>query len=249
MKSLTFLLLCWLSAIFRSIKMQWILHGAPLSPFVRKVMYVLKAMAAEYKLKPESPGFYSDDFLNISPLGKIPVWQEDDWTQPDSSVICQYLIETQDHPGLAGLMPTDPKQRAQVRWLEKYADYELCPQLTYTVFRQRTLRMINGEHPQEEVVLDCIKNKVPPVLDYIEKALGPNTYFVGDQLTMADVAITSQMITFMHGGELIDANRWPNLRRYFNHMYQQDTWQALIVREKKTLDKILGPKHYNLSPL
>lgn len=228
--------------------MSWILHGAPLSPFVRKVMYILKAMDAEYKLKPENPGFYSEDFLTISPLGKIPVMQEDEWTQPDSSVICQYLIETNDHPALQGLIPTDPRDRAQVRWLEKYADYELCPHLTFTVFSRRTLRMINGKEAQEEAVQECLEHKVPKVLAYLEEVLGDNDYFVGNQLTLADIAITSQMINFMHGGELIDGDRWPKLAAYFKRMYQQDTWQALIAREKKTLDKILGDRHYNVAP-
>jgi len=224
------------------------LHGAPLSPFVRKVMFVLKAMDAEYKLRPESPGAFSEEFLKISPLGKIPVLQEDDWTQPDSSVICQYLIETNDHPNLQGLIPADPRQRAQVRWLEKYADYELAPVLTFTVFSRRTLRMLNGKEPHEDIAQDGVDNKAPKLLDYLESLLGENTYFVGDKLTMADVAITTQLVNYMHGGELIAANRWPKLSAYYQRMYQQETFQALITREKRTLDKLLGDRHYNLSP-
>jgi len=228
--------------------MQRTLHGAPLSPFVRKVMFILKAMDAEYKLRPENPGFFSEDFLQISPLAKIPVLQEGEWTQPDSSVICQYLIETSDHPNLQGLIPTEPRDRAQVRWLEKYADYELAPALTFMVFSSRTLRMLNGKDPIEEIAQECITTKVPKLLGYLETLLGDNTYFVGKTLTMADVAITSQMVNYMHGGELIDPNRWPKLSAYYQRMYQQETFQALIAREKRTLDKLLGDRHYNLSP-
>ncbi|HCH23175.1 MAG TPA: glutathione S-transferase family protein [Oceanospirillaceae bacterium] len=228
--------------------MQRTLHGAPLSPFVRKVMFVLKTMDAEYKLRPESPGSFSDDFLQISPLAKIPVLQEDEWTQPDSSVICQYLIETNDHSNLKDLIPQDPHARAQVRWLEKYADYELAPILTFTVFSRRTLRMLSGKEPHEDIAQDGVDNKAPKLLDYLENLLGNNTYFVGDTLTMADVAITTQFVNFMHGGELIDAQRWPKLSAYYQRMYQQETFQALIAREKQTLDKLLGDRHYNLSP-
>ena len=228
--------------------MQRTLHGAPLSPFVRKVMFILKAMDAEYKLRPESPGLFSDDFLKISPLAKIPVLQEDDWCQPDSSVICQYLIETNDHPNLQDLIPSNPQDRAQVRWLEKYADYELAPALTFSVFSPRTLRMLHGKEPIEKIAQEAIANQVPKVLEYLETQLGNNTYFVGDKLTMADVAITSQMVNYMHGGELIDASRWPKLSAYYQRMYQQETFSALIAREKLTLDKLLGDRHYNLSP-
>jgi len=211
-------------------------------------MFVLKTMDAEYKLRPESPGSFSDDFLQISPLAKIPVLQEDEWTQPDSSVICQYLIETNDHSNLKDLIPQDPHARAQVRWLEKYADYELAPILTFTVFSRRTLRMLSGKEPHEDIAQDGVDNKAPKLLDYLENLLGNNTYFVGDTLTMADVAITTQFVNFMHGGELIDAQRWPKLSAYYQRMYQQETFQALIAREKQTLDKLLGDRHYNLSP-
>jgi len=229
--------------------MYCILHGAPLSPFVRKVMYLLKAMDAEYKLKPVAPGALPEDFITISPLNKIPVLQEDEWTQPDSSVICHYLLETHDHPSLTGILPAEARARARVRWLEKYADYELSPQLTFTVFRQRTLNLINGKPCNEEAVQESLLNKVPGVLDYLEQQLGNQAFFVGTQITLADIAITSQMVNFLHAGETIDGSRWPALSAYFQRMYQTPIWQALIAREKTTLDKILGDKHYNLSPL
>ena len=108
--------------------------------------------------------------------------------------------------------------------------------------------MLNGKDPIEEIAQECITTKVPKLLGYLETLLGDNTYFVGKTLTMADVAITSQMVNYMHGGELIDPNRWPKLSAYYQRMYQQETFQALIAREKRTLDKLLGDRHYNLSP-
>ncbi|MCS5559904.1 MAG: glutathione S-transferase family protein [Oceanospirillaceae bacterium] len=220
--------------------MAYTLHGAPLSPFVRKVMYLLACSNTEYKLKVVAPVGMPDDFIKISPLKKIPVLQEDDWYQADSSVVCNYLIETLAHPAVEQLMPNNAKARAQVRWLEKFADYELAPYLTFTVFRQRTLRPIYGKATDETPVQEALNKKIPALFDYLTSQLGKQTYFVDDTFSLADVAITTQMVNFMHGRETIDPHRWPTLAAYFDHMMQLPTWQALVQREQATLAKIFA---------
>ena len=44
-----------------------------------------------YELRPQPPFNQPPEFFEISPLGKIPVYQDGDFTTPDSSVICAYL--------------------------------------------------------------------------------------------------------------------------------------------------------------
>ena len=217
--------------------MAFTLHGAPLSPFVRKVMYLLAVSKTEYTLKMVIPGSMPDHFVNISPLKRIPVLQEDDWCQADSSIICNYLIETLGHDVLTQLIPANAKSRAQMRWLEKFADYELAPWLTFTVFQQRVIQP-SGKAPNEEKIQMVLSQRIPPLLDYLTSQLGTQDYFIDNCLSLADIAITSQMISFMHGGEHIDNNRWPTLSAYFERMLAQPTWHALVKREQVTLNKL-----------
>ena len=67
------------------------LYGVSLSPFVRKVRAVLAIKSIDYELVNVMPGAMDSEFLAKSPLSKIPVWEEDGWTLPDSSAICAYL--------------------------------------------------------------------------------------------------------------------------------------------------------------
>jgi len=219
--------------------MAFTLHGAPLSPFVRKVMYLLAISKTQYTLKVVVPGSVPDDFVSISPLKKIPVLQESDWYQADSSIICNYLIESLDHSSLTDMIPTNAKSRAQMRWLEKFADYELAPLLTFTVFRQRVLLPMAGKAPNEERIQETLSKHIPPLFNYLASQLGTQGYFVDNHFSLADVAITSQMISFMHGGEVI-GNNWPTLSAYFERMLALPTWQALVQREQVTLNKILS---------
>lgn len=218
------------------------LHGAPLSPFVRKVMYLLTLSKTPYTLKVVVPGSVPESFVNISPLKRIPVLQDGDWSQADSSIICNYLIESLDHNALTKLIPTSAKSRAHMRWLEKFADYELAPLLAFTVFRQRVLQPALGKVPNEDLIQKALSQNIPPLLAYLENQLGDQDYFVDDCFSLADIAITSQMVNFMHAGESIDPHLWPKLSVYFERMLTQPIWQTLVQREQMTLNKIRAAK-------
>jgi glutathione S-transferase len=129
-----------------------------------------------------------------------------------------------------------------MRWLEKFADYELAPRLTFTVFRQRIILPVSGKTPDEELIGRALAHHIPPLLDYLTIQLGTQDYFVGHCCSLADIAITSQMINFMHAGETIDHRKWPTLAAYFERMLSQSMWHTLVEREKVTLDKI-RPTH------
>ena len=221
------------------------LHGAPLSPFVRKVMYLLSLSNTKYKLRIVVPGSVAEDFVRISPLKRIPVLQDNDWCQPDSSVICHYLIETLANDALTQLIPEDAKLRAHMRWLEKFADYELAPKLTFTVFGERVLKPTVDKAPNEALIQRTLALDIPPLMDYLASQLGTQKYFVGNYFSLADIAITSQMINFMHAGESIDQHKWPNLWAYFEGMLRRPIWQALVAREQVTLSKL----NHGLEPI
>ena len=51
-----------------------ILHGAPLSPFVRKARVALAEKGVDYELDPLVPFGVADEYKKLSPLKKIPCW-------------------------------------------------------------------------------------------------------------------------------------------------------------------------------
>ena len=73
-----------------------VIHGAPISPFVRKVRIALAEKGIAYELRPALPR--SEPLLRLNPLGKIPTLEEDGFAVGDSSVICDYLERTRPQP-------------------------------------------------------------------------------------------------------------------------------------------------------
>ena len=98
-----------------------IVHGANASPFVRKVRVALAEKGLAYELKPIFPFNVSAEYKKISPLGKIPAYEEDGKTLADSSVICAYLERAHPEPAL---YPSDPYEYGRARlWWTYFASF------------------------------------------------------------------------------------------------------------------------------
>lgn len=217
--------------------MSMIVYGAPLSPYVRKVRVLLAEKGLDYDLEMILPfGKQPDWYKELNPLGRIPAFKDGDLNLADSSVICQYIEE--QYPDLTPLLGNTPEQRARVRWLEKYADYEIAPLSTFCIFRNRVLKTSMGKASDEVEVAATLNEKLPPHFDYLESQLADNDYFVGDSLTLADLAIASQWVNMQHGDECIDAGRWPKLAAHCKRIHSRDSLQAVLVGEHAMLSKM-----------
>ena len=212
------------------------LYGAPLSPFVRKVRLLLAEKGLDYQLEAIAPFGQPAWYREISPLGRIPALRDGDLALADSSVICQYLEEA--YPATPPLYGDSAQARGQVRWLEKYADYELAPLTTFTVFRNRILKPTSGQPCNEEAVQTAMQQKLPPHFDYLEQQLGDNDFFVCDRLSMADIAVTCQLINMSHGGEQLDAQRWPGLAAHHARMLARPAIESLLPGEQRMNAKL-----------
>jgi glutathione S-transferase len=146
-----------------------ILHGVNLSPFVRKVRVALAEKGIAYDALPQLPFGPREEYRKISPLGKIPCWQDGDFTLPDSTCIIAYLERAHPEPAL---YPADPKEYARALWYEEYCDTKLVEVLT-TVFFQRFVQpRFFKQDPDEELLRKTLTEDLPPVLDYLEAEIG-----------------------------------------------------------------------------
>lgn len=216
--------------------MSMTVYGAALSPFVRKVRLCLLEKGLDYQLEVVMPFTPPDWYLQLNPLGRIPAFKDGDFTLADSSVICQYLDER--YPDTPTLYGQTAEQRATVRWLEKYADYELAPLTTFCIFRNRVLKPSGGRPCDEQAVGKALQESLPPHFDYLESQLGDRPFFVGDDLSMADLAIASQLVNMRHGGERPTAERWPRLAAFLQRMSARPSLAGLLAHEARMVNKL-----------
>lgn len=218
-------------------------YGSPLSPFVRKVRAFLAEKGLAYTLDPVNVFAPPPSFLEISPLKRIPVLRDDsegpDATLPDSSVICAYL--ERKHPSPA-LYPTKPFAYGRALWLEEYADSELVGAAGAGIFRPIVVNMFMRKEPDHALANATWEQKMPRFLDYLDKQIEGRSYFVGDALTIADIAVASPFANLAHAGFAPADASHPNLTRFLKTMLARPSFAESITEERKILAP-LGLKH------
>lgn len=206
-------------------------HGVGVSPFVRKVRVALAEKGLDYELDPVVPFSPTPEFKKISPLGKIPVYQEDDYYLPDSSAILDYLDAKYPSPSL---FPKDARDRGRAVFLEEYADGGISAKGTAAIFFQRVVgpRFL-GQPTDEAAVSKAINEDMPLMQDYLEAQLASGgDFLVANQLSVADIAVTSQFVNLSHAQYTVDAARWPKLAAYLGKMFARPSFAGLITEER-----------------
>lgn len=223
-----------------------IVHGVSLSPFVRKVRIVLQEKGVAYDLESVMPGSADEGFRKLSPLGKVPVYQDGEFSLPDSSAICAYLDRAYPEPPLypaapspadAPAPPDSDALRAYGRalWFEEYADTRLVDVLNPIFFQRVVQRIVFKQPADESVVARALSDVVPPAFDYLERELPEDGWLVGDAFGIADLSIGAMFVGFRHGGETVDASRWPKLAAYLGRVEARPSVAGLIREEEASL--------------
>ena len=209
-----------------------LLHGASLSPFVRKVRAVLAIKQIDYELVNVMPGAMDPDFLAKSPLSKIPVWEEDGWTLPDSSVICAYLERRVPSPAV---YPSDARAFATSLFWEEYADTRLV-ESGGPIFFQRVVRArVFKEKADEDIVRRHLEEVLPPVFDQLEALFLGRDRANPAELTVGNLSVWSPFVNLEHAGVELDASSWPGLAAFVQTLGAHPKLKELVEEERAAL--------------
>jgi glutathione S-transferase len=212
-------------------------HGVALSPFVRKLMLALEYKGLAYENVSVFPGAEDPDFRAISPLGKVPVFEEDGYTLADTSVICRYVDRIYPEKPI---YPEDPKLEAQACWLEEFADSKLI-EACAGLFQERFLNPnMLGQPTNEERVQDLLNNQLPKLLDYLESQTPDSGPMVGDSVSIADLAILTCFLQARYGDFEVDGGTHPKLRAYLDTAFSNEVVQNRIAQEQEVVKGLAG---------
>ena len=212
-----------------------IIYGSSISPFVRKVLAFAAEKGIEVELKPTG-GFPAKDpeFLEASPFGKMPALRDGDFTVADSSAIVAYLEALRPEPNL---IPTEPRARARTIWFDEYADTILFACGGKMFFNRMVAPRFLGQPGDEEVAGKAECEELPPLLDYLERAIPQSGFLVEDRLTLADISVASPFANFRHIHVAIDPDRYPKVTCYVETILSRPSFKSWIDRETAFLER------------
>ena len=202
--------------------------GSFVSPYVRKVLACLNLKGLDYEVDPITPFYGNDEFERLSPLRRIPVLIDGDFSVSDSSVICAYLDEAY---GGRPLFPPGPKDRARARWLEEYADTRLGDLFIWSLFYQKIVHpIVWGEPGDQERIERTLASEIPAAMDYLEQQLPPDDFLFGE-IGAADIAIATFFRNGAYAGFETDAGRWPRTAGFIERTLAHPAIASLLPFE------------------
>ena len=196
------------------------LYQLPYSHFSAKVGIVLleKGLQVDYPAIPDaSSKEEAEIYKKINPTGKVPCLVDGDFAIGESEVIAEYL-EGQ-YPDVA-MLPVSEKDQARSRWLSRYHDLYVAPQIT-------VLFLMSLEEDLSEDEITSEVNKLFDILDVLENAVVPAPYFFGNRFCLCDA---SHFLSFWYALFLCEkfstplaAERFPKLVEWYRAASQRDS--------------------------
>ena len=166
-----------------------VIYGSPVSPFVRKAAAVCIEKGVDFELESVNVFDPPDWFREISPMKRIPVLRDRSiaeegipGTIADSSAICGYIEKK--HPDVP-MYPAEPYAYGRALWIEEYADSHLAATGGLGIFRAVFFNMMQGKEPDVETTRETWAEKMPPILTYLDSALGDGEFYAGETLSIA----------------------------------------------------------------
>lgn len=191
------------------------------SPYGRKVRVVLAEKKVPFQLQVENPWLPDSPVPEINPLGKVPVLVlEDGVSVFNSRVIVEYV----DHlTPVAHLIPGEPKSRMMVRGVEALADGVADAAVAVYLEKKR---------PADKQSADWLTLQERTLfrgLEALSEALGEKPWFLGNTMTLADIACGCMLgYLGLRFPEIAWRSAHPNLAKLYDKLMTRPSFRESV---------------------
>jgi glutathione S-transferase len=193
------------------------------SPYGRKARIVLLEKKIPFRLQVENPWAPDSVVPSLNPLGKVPVLMLEDGegiSVFDSRVIVEYL----DHVSpVAHLIPAEPKTRMVVRGVEALADGVTDAAVAVYLEKKR---------PPEQQSRDWLILQEKTLfrgLEALSEALGEKPWYLGNGMTLADIACGCMLgYLDLRFPEIDWRTAHPNLAKLFDKLMTRASFKETV---------------------
>jgi glutathione S-transferase len=212
---------------------QLIVHSIPGSPYGRAVLATLAEKGAAFRFSPVAPGtFRSEPHVSRHPFGRVPVLEHDGFMLYECQAIIRYLDRVLPGPSLT---PVDARGAARMDQIMNVCDWYLFQGVCSVIGYQRVVApRLLGLATDEAAIAAAMPN-AHRVFRELARLLGEQSYFTGDQVSLADLMVAAQMdfLTVTPEWAALSAAT-PNLVAWLQRMnarasFQSTTWECVTA--------------------
>jgi glutathione S-transferase len=169
----------------------FVVHSVPGSPYGRAVFATLEEKGANYRLAPVAPGTHkSEPHISRHPFGRVPVLEHDGYLLYETQAILRYLDRVLPEPALT---PADPRLAGRMDQVMNINDWYLFQGVNNVVGFQRIIKPRLMGQPADEAAVAEAMPRAHAVINELSRLLGSQSYFAGEQLSLADILVAPQL--------------------------------------------------------
>ena len=200
------------------------LHFHPLSSFCHKALIALYENDTPFtpKLVNLQDEAERAAFRALWPIGKFPLLQDAarDRMVPESSIIIEYLDD--HYPGGTRFIPEDPDLARQTRLRDRFLDLHIhLPMQTIVGDR---LRPADNKDPYG---VEQARDLMGRALGILERAMGKQTWAMGETFTMADCAAAPALFYADKVAPL--AGKFPDVAAYLGRLKGRPSYARVLT--------------------
>jgi glutathione S-transferase len=179
-------------------------------------------MGVDYELTPINPlagETQTEEYLKMSPAGKVPALDDDGFTVFESNSIMRYLCRKHK----SDFYPDDIAAQAKIdEWLD-FTTIHLGNGIVKVLFNKIVAGMIDA--PVDEQSMADGYSFIERFLGVIDQQLGNSTYLAGESLSIADFCL----LATIDPAEVleIDMNKYPNVKAWRDKLMQESFYKKM----------------------
>lgn len=215
-----------------------ILYHYPLCPFSRKVRLSLAEKKLDFSLEKESFWEKRAEFLNINPLGQVPVMIDLNGSEiADSIAITEYLEEAYPERSLLG---DSLIVRAEVRRLVMWFDSKFATEVSLCLLYQKAIKRFICNDSPDSALIRAAKQAIHRHLDYISWLADRRNWLGGDNFSLADITIAAHLSVVDYFGDIPWDKHEPT-KQWYARIKSRPSFRAFF---QDRIPGILPSEHY-----
>ena len=214
------------------------IYGVPFSVHTRKVILASRIKSIPHQVTPVIPVIPDNPppaWRTLSPSGLIPAIDDNGYVLADSTAIVLYLERKVPEPVL---VPGAPEDCGRALFLDAWAGDVLFRKIVHPIFHNQIVNPNIHKKPGDATAIDTALARVAPeAFGYLEGLVG-ETFLVGGRLSIADLAVVSNLVTFHYLGHRVDPARHPRLAAYFRRHLASPVVRDALAAEAPFVDNL-----------
>lgn len=194
------------------------LYSGSVDPFSHRCRIVLFEKGMDFEVIDVDLANKTEDLAVLNPYGSVPVLVERDLVLSEANIINEYIDERFPHPQL---MPADPVMRARAR-------------LFLYNFEKDLFSHIPDLESTDEQTAEKARKTVRDNLTQIVPIFSHQSYLLGDEYSMLDVAVTPLLWRLEHYGVQMPNQAAP-LLKYAERLFSRPLYAEAMTPSEKVM--------------